>query len=345
MQPTRRLFPVIWLTLTLATPWAVWADRVYTDAQLHYVNFVQETAGMDALFEAMDAGNVRDVVIMGLGVVKKWEESAPQEPRYYMGDEAPVYYYSATDPLLADAIQGLAEERRARLHPFIAGFNPTDMNAVNHINLMLEMYPGLWKGIGEILTRHDDLTALTKGETARANHPALMKVYELAAKKNLPVLLHSNITSKREQDPIYLEELEEALEKNPDTIFIWAHAGTSAEIHRYQERVPKLRSIVSALLADYDNLYIDLSWTVLDTYLLDDGKPNDAWLALVERYPERFMVGTDLIGRFASLAKTIQAFDTFLDALPEDVADRLARTNLLALLPKSGSQDTHRSEL
>ena len=37
---------------------------------------------------------------MGLGVAKKWEESAPKEPRYYMGDEAPVYYYSATDALL-----------------------------------------------------------------------------------------------------------------------------------------------------------------------------------------------------------------------------------------------------
>lgn len=334
MKPIRRLFPVTVLALALTVPGIAWADRVYTDAQLHYVNFVQETDGMDALFEAMDEGNIHDVAIMGLGVVKKWEETAPQEPRYYMGDEAPVYYYSATDPLLAEAIQGLPEERRARLHPFIAGFNPTDLNAINHIRLMLDMYPGLWKGIGEILTRHDDLTALTDGETPRANHPALMKVYELAAEEDLPILLHSNITSKRERDPIYLEELEEALAQNPDTTFIWAHAGTSAEIHRYQERVRKLRSIVTTLLAKYDNLYIDLSWTVLDTYLLDDGKPDEHWVALVEQYPDRFMVGTDLVGRFDDLAKNIQAFDVFLDALPEDTADRVARTNLLVLLPR-----------
>lgn len=335
MTSIRGWLPVTVLALLLSISWAASAQRVYTDAQLHYVNFVQETDGMNALFKAMDQGNVQDVAIMGLSVTKKWEESAPKEPRYYMGDEAPMYYYSATDALLAEAIKGLSKERRARLHPFIVGFNPTDLNAANHIRLMLELYPGLWQGIGEILTRHDDLTALTHGETPRANHPALMKVYELAAEEGLPVLLHSNITSKRERDPIYLEELEEALAQNPGTTFIWAHAGTSKEIHRYQKRVQKLRSIVATLLAKHDNLYIDVSWTVLDTYLLDDGKPNEDWVTLVEQYPDRFMVGTDLVGRFDNLAKHIQAFDVFLDALSEDTADRVARTNLLALLPES----------
>jgi len=334
MMQKRFGFPATLLALTLATPWNAWADRVYTDAQLHYVNFVQETDGMEALFRAMDEGNVRDVAIMGLGVAKKWEESAPKEPRYYMGDEAPVYYYSATDALLADAILALPASQQARLHPFIAGFNPTDMNAVNHIQLMLDMHPGLWKGIGEILTRHDDLSALTKGETARANHPALMKVYALAADEKLPVILHSNITSKRERAPIYLEELKEAVEENPRTTFIWAHAGTSAEIHRYQERVRGLHGIVSELLAEYDNLYIDLSWTVLEPYLLDGGEPDEDWVALVTQYPDRFMVGTDLVGRFDNLASNIRAFDVFLDALPDDVAERVARTNMLALLPE-----------
>ncbi|MCK0536590.1 amidohydrolase family protein [Alcanivorax quisquiliarum] len=310
------------------------AERIYSDAQLHYVNFVQETDGMEALFKAMDEARIQDVAIMGLGVAKKWEESAPREPRYYMGDEAPVYYYSATDALLAEAIQTLPGQQRERLHPFIAGFNPTDMNAVRHVELMLEMYPDLWKGIGEILTRHDDLTALTKGETPRANHPALDAVYELAAERSLPVILHSNLTSKREREPIYRQELKEALAAHPQTRFIWAHAGTSAEIHRYQGKIKNLDTIVGELLAAHDNLYIDLSWTVLEPYLLEEGVPTPRWLALVEQYPDRFMIGTDLVGRFGNLGKNIQGFDRFLDALPQEVADKVARTNLLALLPE-----------
>lgn len=321
--------------LALLLPTMAAADRIYTDAQLHYVNFVQETDGMTALFRAMDEANIHDVAIMGLGVIKKWEESAPKAPRYYMGDEAPVYYYSATDAMLAQDILALPAEQQARLHPFISGFNPTDMNAVNHIEMMMEMHPGLWKGIGEILTRHDDLTALTKGETPRANHPALMRVYKFAAKHDLPVILHSNITSKREAKPIYREELEEVLSRNPDTRIIWAHAGTSAEIHRYQGRVKGLFKIVSDLLATYDNLYIDLSWTMLDPYLIHDGQADSDWLGLVKAYPDRFMAGTDLVGRFDNLGKNIHDFEPFLDALPNDVADRVARTNLLDLLPKS----------
>lgn len=334
MRRMKRGLPALLLGAALSLPGAGYAERIYTDAQLHYVNFLQETDGMDALFKAMDAARIQDVAIMGLGVAKKWEESAPREPRYYMGDEAPVYYYSATDALLAADIEALPAEKRARLHAFISGFNPTDMNAVNHVRRMIDMYPGLWKGIGEILTRHDDLTALTKGETPRANHPALSPVYELAAEKSMPVILHSNLTSKREREPIYLEELTQALSQHPETTFIWAHAGTSAEIHRYQGKIRNLDSLVGELLAEYDNLYIDLSWTVLEPYLIEDGEPVAAWVELVKQYPDRFMIGTDLVGRFGNLGKHIQAFDAFLDALPEEVADKTARTNLLALLPE-----------
>ena len=89
------------------------------------------------------------------------------------------------------------------------------------------------------------------------------------------------------------------------------------------------------MLADYPNLYIDLSWSVLRPYLLDDkGQPVDEWLALVERFPERFMLGSDVVGRFGSLGEQLHGFDPFLDALPEAVARKVARDNFLAVLPK-----------
>ena len=40
------------------------------------------------------------------------------------------------------------------------------------------------------------MTALTQGQTPRANNDAMLKVYRVAADYDLPVLLHSNITSK-----------------------------------------------------------------------------------------------------------------------------------------------------
>jgi len=147
-------------------------------------------------------------------------------------------------------------------------------------------------------------------------------------------MLHSNITSKRERNPLYLVELEEPLRNHPHTRFIWAHAGTSMELHRHQEQLDFILPTVTRLLDDYPNLYIDLSWTMLQPYLLDaHGKPRNEWIELVERHPTRFMLGSDVVGRFDSLVEGMQAFTPFLDALPERVAHQVARDNFLAILP------------
>lgn len=312
----------------------------YSDAHLHYVDFFQESDGMQKLLANMDAAAIDHVMISGIPVAKKWHENEPKRPRYYAGDDAPVYWYSATDVLVAAALLELDEKQRRRFHPFVSGFNPNDKNADAHIRRMLELHPGLWQGIGEIFTRHDDVTALTEGDTPRANNEALNRVYKLAARFDLPVMLHSNITSKRERNPLYLEELEDALTDHPQTRFIWAHAGTSMELHRHQEKLEFLLEVVGSLLDKYPNLYIDLSWTMLEPYLLDSkGKPDADWVALVERHPRRFMLGSDVVGRFDSLGEGMRAFTPFLDALPAETAQRVARDNFLAILPVSAREE------
>ena len=80
----------------------------------------------------------------------------------------------------------------------------------------------------------------------------------------------------------------------------------------------------------------DRSWSVLQPYLLDEkGVPRAEWLALVQRFPERFMLGSDVVGRFNSLGEQLHSFDPFLDALPAEVAQKVARDNFLAILPRS----------
>lgn len=329
----RTLSPILCGLLFIAHAEA--RDYRYSDAHLHYVDFFQESEGMPALLEAMDKAGIDQSMISGIPVAKKWHEDEPKRPRYYAGDDADAYWYSATDIYVAAALEKLAPEQRRRFHPFLTGFNPVDKNAVAHIERMIELNPGLWQGIGEVFTRHDDLTALTSGDTPRANNEAMTRIYHLAAEQDMPVLLHSNITSKRERNPLYLAEIEEPLRNHPHTRFIWAHAGSSMEIHRHQTRMDFLLPTLTRLLEDYPNLYVDLSWSVLEPYLLDaQGKPREEWLALVKRFPERFMLGSDVVGRFGSLGEQLHGFDPFLDALPENVARKVAKDNFLAVLPK-----------
>ena len=311
-------------------------EYTYSDAHLHYVDFFQETAGMPKLLTAMKENSIEHVMISGIPVAKKWHEDEPKRPRYYAGDDADAYWYSATDVIVADAVQKLTPEQRPYFHPFLSGFNPNDKNSAAHIQRMLKLYPGLWQGIGEVFTRHDDLTALTSGDTPRANNEAMTKIYHLAAENDLPVMVHSNITSKRERNPLYLQEIEEPLRNHPHTRFIWAHAGTSAEIHRHQTQLDFLLPTLARMLEAYPNLFIDLSWSMLTPYLLDEqGKPRPEWLALVKKYPERFMLGSDVVGRFNKLGEEMHSFAPFLDALPEEIAQKVARDNFLAILPRT----------
>ena len=40
------------------------------DGHLHFLNFVQETSGMDALFNALDHAGVTEAVVLGMPLVK-----------------------------------------------------------------------------------------------------------------------------------------------------------------------------------------------------------------------------------------------------------------------------------
>ncbi|SNR93301.1 amidohydrolase family protein [Pseudomonas segetis] len=311
-------------------------DYRFSDAHLHFVDFFQESAGLDDLVANMAAANIEHVMLSGIPVAKKWHEDEPKRPRYYAGDDANAYWYSATDTLIAHAYNKLPAEQRRRFHPFLSGFNPNDKNADALVRKTLELDPGLWQGIGEIFTRHDDLTALIEGDTPRANNEALSRIYHLAAEYDLPVMLHSNITSKRERNPLYLPEIEEPLRNHPSVRFIWAHAGTSMEIHRHQTKLDFLLPTLERMLKTYPNLYIDLSWTVAHPYLLDkEGNPDPEWVRLVSSYPARFMLGSDVVGRFDSLKEYMDSFVPFLDALPADVAQKVAHDNFLAVLPRT----------
>ncbi|MBY6199581.1 amidohydrolase family protein [Vibrio hangzhouensis] len=302
------------------------------DAEVHLVDYFQRSEGAHTLIQNMDELNIDHAYVMGLPVIKKWHVSAPKSPRFVYGDDSPVYYYSHTDELIARQIEALPSSSQARLHPFISGFNTTDMNAAEHIERELRYRPDFWQGIGEVITRHDHLTALTADEKPRANHPALQKVYQLAGRYGLPVLLHTNITSQREDNPLYLQELEQALVDNPDTRFLWAHAGTTSTLTR-TVKMKFLYQTVSDLLSEHDNLYILASWTLIDV-MMPEGQLDTRWIGLIEAYPDRFMIGSDVVGRFGYQNTALSTWHPVLNALPKTIANKMAYQNMLDVLPR-----------
>jgi hypothetical protein len=250
-----------------------------------------------------------------------WAEWEREHPDYYLADDARCYYYAGTDAIVAELVRSLPSEQQYRLFPLICGLNPTDRYAVRHVERMYEQYPDVWSGIGELLLRHDDLTSLTYGEPARANHRALWPVYEFAADHGLPVLVHQNVTSVSRSDcPVYLWELEEAVRGNPRTSFVLAHCGMSRRVN-----VPFYYQMVERLLEQYSNLCVDYSWIIFDVAICPDGQPSEDWLSLTDRFSDRICLGSDLVTRFERLGPEMHRYDAFLDQLSDTARANVCR--------------------
>lgn len=292
------------------------------DAHLHFVDFIQESDGIGKLVAAMDAGRISKAVLFGLPVKKKWDAAEKHAPHYYLDDNSRCYYFQGTDEIVAEAYLHLSPPARRRFAPLVCGFNPTDRYAARDIERTLDKYP-FWRGIGEVLCRHDDLTNMTNEETARVNHPALCDVYELCAARGLPVLVHQNSTSVSIHDDYeHLDELEEVLNRFPSTTFVWAHCGISRRVFH-----KNYHEMISTLLDRYPRLYVDISWVVYDDVIALDLEPKKHWLEMISSRADRFCLGSDLCGHFEHLGKALARYNGLLRRLKPRARNLVASGN------------------
>lgn len=309
---------------------AAWPKRSkysLIDSHLHYMDFIQETDGFAALVKKMDEANVSHAILFGMPMAKQWEENSPNKPAYYLSNDSRTYYYSATDYRMMMDYLRQPPAVRSRFFPFVCGVNANDKYAAKQLRQVLEDFPGEFCGIGELMSRHDDLTALTYGEPPRANHPALLEVYDLAAEYEMPVLIHHNISGSYMKEPIYLQEMKDALAHNRKANIIWAHVGVSRRVE-----IPNLVEIAQAMLSDNANLYYDVSWVVYDDYIKKDAESMREWSALFEKHPDRFLVGTDKVGHWDTYPNEVVKYYSFLDMLSEKTRRQVCTDNALRLI-------------
>jgi len=292
------------------------------DMHVHLVDFIQQTETMKTLLLNMDKANIEKAVVFGIPVKKKWQYSEPHRPHYYLDDDARCYHYSATDEITASEYQMLSSKEAHRIAPTLCGFDPTDLSAIDYVDAMFSKYP-FWKGIGELLLRHDDLTALTMGEPARVNHMALRDIFAFCAERNVPVCLHHNSTSVTHLNHFeYVHEMEQVLKDFPQTTFIWAHCGASMRVTEKD-----YAGMIHRMLSSWKNLHVDFSWVVFDDIICRNNRPKSAWLKLTEKFPDRIMIGSDVCGRFDGLGPTMARYNTFLRSLSPKHADMVAKEN------------------
>lgn len=284
------------------------------DAHIHCVDFSQKQPAGKDFEDAITNSGVDKAVLMGLPVIKKWSGTEKFEPERAQDDSAPCYYYSYTDQIVADLYTEMPSDLQNRIAPLICGFNPTDKRAVDYIKALREKND-FFVGVGEILLRHDHLTNLINDEPAYVTHPALVPIYEYCSDNNLPMLLHQNSNSQADNNVFeYLHEIEEVLEGYPKLQFIWAHGGMSP-----RSKHPEYAAVMKRLLETYQNLYIDISWTLSDEIIATP----ETWVPLVEKWADRMMIGSDIVGNFQDLKTKLATCTQFFEHISPEVQKQI----------------------
>lgn len=321
------------LAAASALAWAPGADAqdaqqgyLFNDAHFHLTNYVQEGISIRQYMEMMD-GRIKRSTLFGIPLQQSWfyANSGDFAPTYYLHTDAPLYYYSFTDAVIANAYLSLPKKDRARLDPMITGFNPTDMYGADHIRRVLETYPGVFTGIGEFSIHKEFVSSKVAGETASLFNPALDRILDFAGEVGLVVILHCDIDmpfTKGATPPVYFEQMRQVLLRHPKTKIIWAHTGLGRIVHpapaqataESAERPPAHLELLGQILEDprMKHVYFDISWDEVAKYATATPETTSKVAAMFDRYPDRFLFGTDNVAP-ASLEAHLRVFNMWKD--------------------------------
>jgi hypothetical protein len=283
------------------------ASAQFNDSHFHLTNYIQQGITPQAFLHIMGS-RVGRSTLFGIPLQQEWSygNSGDYAPTYYLQSDAPLYYYSFTDAYIANAFRSLPPRDQARFDPMITGFNPADMYAVDHIRRVLEIYPGVFSGIGEFTIHKEFVSAKVAGGAPSLTNPALDRILDFAGDVGLVVLIHNDIDvpfAKPDSEPAYLTQMKALLRRHPKTDH---HLGAyrprsrraaGAVVSGAAMRSSRQAEMVEEMLRDpaLSHLDFDISWDEVAKYAVATPESIATVSAMLNQYPDRFLFGTDTV--------------------------------------------------
>lgn len=222
-----------------------------------------------------------------------------------------LYLDTSVNSHLASQIRlaGLSAAQRSRLDPMVTGINLGDLRGGT--KLLTELYhnKGVFTGIGEITVHKEIVEQMYAGQRGQANvhsrSDGLVNLLEMAGVVGMPAVLHCDIDNLHEQiararrpaerddTPVNLNGLRQIF-TNPrlkDTAIIWAHGGG---LGRFVLQGPNHLALLSTLLRECPNLYLDISWSEVAKQINCPGVKTD-WAHFLERNSTHICFGSDTL--------------------------------------------------
>ncbi len=269
----------------------------FSDSHFHLTNYIQEGPPLSDVIAIMGDRVCRST-LFGIPLQQQWNYhlSGQIQPRYYLESDAPLYYYSFTDAVIAKAYLALPPGDRARFDPMITGFNPADMYAADHIRRVLTLFPGVFSGIGEFSIHKEFVSPKIAGGPASLLNPAVDRVLDFAGEAGLVVIFHNDLVMPFNKDTEvrpYFSQLRDLFAHHPKTTIIWAHLGVGRVVQPVKSHLLYLEEMLTdPALA---NTYFDISWDETAKYILANERTIQATADLINRHPDHFLFGTDVV--------------------------------------------------
>ena len=319
----------LWATTTLAQ--APTDGYLFNDSHFHLTNYIQEGTDIHDFLKIM-GDKVGRVALFGIPLQQQWSYRIDENrgPTYYLNSDAPLYYYSFTDAWIATSYKSLSKADQARFDPMITGFNPTDMYAADHVKRVLTTFPGVFTGIGEFTIHKEFVSAKIAGEVASLQDKALDRLIDFATEVGLVVLIHNDVDvpfAKPGAEPAYAAQMMALLKRHPDTTFIWAHIGVGRIIRPVKEQA----AIVEAIIKDPQlrHVHFDISWDEVAKYIVSSPEATKNAATLVNRYPDRFLFGTDEVAPATQekYLKVYNQYEPFWKLLTAEASEKVRKQN------------------
>ena len=160
--------------------------------------------------------------------------------------------------------------------------------------------------------------------------PALDRVLDFAEESGLAVLIHNDIDvpfPAPDKPPAYLDQMQEVLRRHPKTTLIWAHTGVGRVVRPINNHALMLENILQD--PEMKHVIFDISWDEVAKYVVASPESLKITADLINRYPDRFLFGTDSLAPKdqEQYLKTFRDYEPLWPLLTPDTNLKVRKTN------------------
>ena len=275
------------------------------DTHIHFRPFGGRGLAFDEVVGYLERSGVLFANIYGIG------QTLPAgDPCHYYGNcpGTPVRPSMRND--FANALGLLANDSK-RVHLTLSMTFPDlarPESVLPRMRLLDEEFPGMFRWMGEVNLVKHALFGHGHEVTPRAAIPRWAPFMAVLRERGAPLAIHSDLGN--DEDPTAFEAwIEDVARLYPDNLIIWMHLGLSKELTVIDPA--RHIAIMERLLRAHPNLWLDLSWRVLEDQVFSDPAKRSQYVPFLNAWSERLLPGTDFVAShdktFAHYAEDLAA--------------------------------------